>query len=176
MARLSVWTAAPPWAGVAGWPSRALSAVVDQTLCAAILAPVAVIGGIVGVARMLLAPAPMLGEGLGLVGATAVWTGIVALVTGPYYVIGERRAVRQTLGKTAAGIRVVDAVTAGRITTGQALVRWLVRLVFWVPVPMLTLGIGLIMPVLDVLWPLWNERNQALHDKLAGTIVVSTNG
>ena len=26
--------------------------------------------------------------------------------------------------------------------------------------------------LLDVLWPLWDDRNQALHDKPASTVVI----
>ena len=29
-----------------------------------------------------------------------------------------------------------------------------------------------ILNLLDVLWPLWDEKKQALHDKVAGTNVV----
>jgi uncharacterized RDD family membrane protein YckC len=166
--------AAVLWSGLAGWPTRALSAIVDQALCAAILAPIAVIAVVVGVARALMSPDPTLGQELGLFGTTAVWTGVVALVTGPYYVIGEGGRCGQTLGKAAMRVRVADAATGGPISMTQALVRWLARLVFWVPVPMLTFGLGLVLPILDVLWPLWDERRQALHDKLAGTLIVTT--
>jgi uncharacterized RDD family membrane protein YckC len=162
-----------PWAALAGWPSRALGAVVDQAFCAAILAPVGVFGAVVGGARALLSPTPTLGETWGLLGTTAVWTGVVAAVTCPYYVLGERRA-GQTLGKAAARVRVLDAATGGPVRTAQALMRWLVRLVLWVPLPMLTFGLGLGLAILDALWPLWDQRGQALHDKLAGTLVVTT--
>jgi uncharacterized RDD family membrane protein YckC len=28
------------------------------------------------------------------------------------------------------------------------------------------------LPLLDGLWPLWDKRNQALHDKVANTVVI----
>jgi len=28
--------------------------------------------------------------------------------------------------------------------------------------------------VLDVLWPLWDRRNQTLHDKIVGTLILRT--
>jgi uncharacterized RDD family membrane protein YckC len=31
-------------------------------------------------------------------------------------------------------------------------------------------------PLLDKLWPLWDEKRQALHDKVARTNVVRTRG
>lgn len=30
--------------------------------------------------------------------------------------------------------------------------------------------------ILDVLWPLWDERKQALHDKVADSVVVRAGG
>jgi uncharacterized RDD family membrane protein YckC len=33
-------------------------------------------------------------------------------------------------------------------------------------------AVALIVLLLDYLWPLWDKRNQALHDKLAGTVVI----
>ena len=68
----------------------------------------------------------------------------------------------KTLGKRLQGITVVDARTLGRIGGGRGALRELVRMV--------------LMPyfvfVVDGLWPLWDSRNQALHDKAARSIVV----
>ncbi len=83
----------------------------------------------------------------------------------------SRRGARngQTIGKQAMGIRVVreDALP---LTFATALVReGLGR-----QVPAL-LSSGLYVPV-DYLWPLWDARGQALHDKVGRTIVVSADG
>jgi uncharacterized RDD family membrane protein YckC len=48
---------------------------------------------------------------------------------------------------------------------GQSAIRWVVEFV---------LGITVIGGILDILWPLWDTRNQTLHDKAAGTVVVFT--
>lgn len=71
----------------------------------------------------------------------------------------------QTLGKKAAGIRVVRADDGGQISYGKAFFRWFISFV-----------LNLVNPagLLDGLWPLWDERNQTLHDKAAGTIVIKT--
>jgi uncharacterized RDD family membrane protein YckC len=75
----------------------------------------------------------------------------------------------QTFGKQALGIRVVRE--DGRaFDAGTAAIREIVikQLLFG------TAGAFLLfVPTLvDYLWPLWDERNQALHDKIASTYVV----
>jgi uncharacterized RDD family membrane protein YckC len=66
----------------------------------------------------------------------------------------------QTLGKQALGIRVVresgDAVT-GWWAVGRELVKGI---------------IGTVTLLIDYLWPLWDKRNQALHDKAMSDLVV----
>lgn len=74
---------------------------------------------------------------------------------------GERNG--QTLGKQALGIRVVreDAEPIGvpvafmREFVGKSL-----------------LGSVFPYPVVDYLWPVWDRRSQAVHDKIASTFVV----
>ncbi|MGH3128666.1 MAG: RDD family protein [Gaiellaceae bacterium] len=69
----------------------------------------------------------------------------------------------QTVGKMAVGITVVRSADARRVSylrsLGRAVSTWLLGLLFF-PI------------VLAYLWPLWDERNQTLYDKMAGTIVV----
>ncbi|MGH8900159.1 MAG: RDD family protein [Egibacteraceae bacterium] len=171
------WRARTPRSGAAGraagWLPRAGSAIVDQLACQAILAPIAVLAVVVGVIDALSSRGP-LQDWPGLLGIAGYATLIVGAVTGPYYVLMEGRRAGQTLGKMAANVRVVDQATGGPIGPGKACVRWLVRLLFWVTVPLLTFGAGIMLPLVDALWPLWDERKQALHDKLAGTLVVTT--
>lgn len=73
---------------------------------------------------------------------------------------GERG---QTYGKRWLGIRVVSDETGGRIGYGRAFGRYAITVVF---------GFFLIPLLLDYLWPLWDTKNQALHDKVVGSIVV----
>jgi uncharacterized RDD family membrane protein YckC len=82
-----------------------------------------------------------------------------------YYVIMLTR-FGQTLGNMALGTRVVDANTGGPITAGKAFVRWLSEAVLFL--------LFFIPGLLDILWPLWDSRNQTLHDKMAGTLVLRT--
>jgi uncharacterized RDD family membrane protein YckC len=162
-----------PQSVAAGWLPRAGSAIVDQLVCQVILTPLAIIVVVVGVINALLSRGPFQ-DWPSLLHITGYATLIVGAVTGPYYVLMEGRRAGQTLGKMATNVRVVDQAMGGPISWVQAVVRWYVRLLFWVPVPLLTFGLGFVLPLLDVLWPLWDERKQALHDKLAGTMVITT--
>jgi uncharacterized RDD family membrane protein YckC len=74
---------------------------------------------------------------------------------------GERG---QTYGKRALGIRVRREDGRSPLGFGRALARHTITFVFafFFYIPML----------LDYLWPLWDDRNQALHDKVAGSVVV----
>jgi uncharacterized RDD family membrane protein YckC len=75
----------------------------------------------------------------------------------------------QTLGRMATGIRVVRA-KGGQMTFGFAMVREVVvkALLFGI-LSAMTFGIA---TLLDVLWPLWDEENRALHDLIVDTRVV----
>ncbi len=69
----------------------------------------------------------------------------------------------QTPGKMAVSIRVVME-SGERMTYVRALIRYAVAIGLW----WLLWFPGL----LDLLWPAWDAKKQALHDKAAGTIVV----
>jgi uncharacterized RDD family membrane protein YckC len=64
-------------------------------------------------------------------------------------------------------LRVVRADDAGAIGYGQA--AW--RLLFAYVVSLVTCGVG---GLVDVAWILWDRRRQALHDKVAHTVVIRT--
>ena len=69
-------------------------------------------------------------------------------------------------GMMATGTRVVRAGTNNAIGYGRAFGRaafeYLLSLVLFLPW------------VLDMLFPIWDPRNQTLHDKVAGTVVINT--
>ncbi len=82
----------------------------------------------------------------------------------------------QTLGKKACGIRLVKASDQSAVTWGQVIGRqvFVYALTMAGALALLTpLGwlLGLAGP-LDNAWILWDDRRQALHDKVAKTIVV----
>lgn len=78
-----------------------------------------------------------------------------------------------TLGKMAVGIHVRSVEGAGRLNPAMAVSRSVLQ--FWVLfssfVPYLAL-LGFLYFLIDHLFPLWDERRQALHDKVARTQVV----
>ena len=80
-----------------------------------------------------------------------------------YYTFLHGRERGQTLGKRLLGIRVIGEdfrpIGYGR-AFGRFLMAWVMWLLCYVP------------GILDSLWPLWDQKNQALHDKVANTIVV----
>jgi uncharacterized RDD family membrane protein YckC len=71
----------------------------------------------------------------------------------------------QTLGKMALKIRVVREDDLGAIDLGQSAA----RSAFSFLISIVTCGIG---GIVDVAWILWDPRRQALHDKVAKTLVV----
>jgi uncharacterized RDD family membrane protein YckC len=88
---------------------------------------------------------------------------VVALLVAPvYYTIltGKRG---QTWGKRWLGIRVLSDGTGGPIGYGRALGRYLITVVF---------GFFLVPLFIDYLWPLWDGKNQTLHDKVVSSLVV----
>jgi uncharacterized RDD family membrane protein YckC len=73
----------------------------------------------------------------------------------------------QTLGNMAVKTKVVD-MNGATVTYGRAAGR-----------VGADLGLGLVssftfglLGLLDILWPLWDQKNQTLHDKIAQTLVV----
>lgn len=77
-----------------------------------------------------------------------------------YYALMESSKNQATLGKMALGIKVTDLDYGGPISFGQATGRYFGKLVSG-----LILAIGYIMAG-------FTERKQALHDMMAGTLVV----
>jgi uncharacterized RDD family membrane protein YckC len=79
-----------------------------------------------------------------------------------YFPLFHAYASGQTPGKALLGIAVHR--TQGSLGFGRALWRWVAE---WL--------LAIILLV-DYLWPLWDGRNQSLHDKAAGTVVIRTGG
>jgi uncharacterized RDD family membrane protein YckC len=80
---------------------------------------------------------------------------------------GERNG--QTLGKQLCNIRVIKE-DGTPVTAGFAVLRdFVVKGLLFGTVGSFFLGIP---TLLNVLWPLWDERNQALHDKMLSAYVV----
>ncbi len=88
---------------------------------------------------------------------------LATLVVGLYnsvYLVAQRG---YSIGQGVVKIMVVDA-NRNLLTTGTAFVRLLVRVL---------MGFVPILPMLDLLWPLWDERRQTLHDKAVNCYVIN---
>ena len=86
--------------------------------------------------------------------------GVVVLV---YQIVLLGMVRSQTVGNMAVSTKVVDADTGGPIGYGRSTVRAVVLVVLYITI---------IGGVIDVLWPLWDKRNQTLHDKAANCLVI----
>lgn len=69
----------------------------------------------------------------------------------------------QTWGRKIANIRVIGRDSLQPIGVGRAVGRYAIQIVF---------GFVPFLPLLDVLWMLWDDQKQTLHDKVVGSIVV----
>ena len=109
------------------------------------------------------------GLGFGLLGlGYIVWLAFAYLVYGPSLLQRDSKRNGQTLGKQWVGIRVIriDGQPCG---WGTGLLReFVIKALLFGFVG----GFLVIPPLLDVLWPLWDDENRALHDMLASTRVV----
>ncbi|MFD0685086.1 RDD family protein [Actinomadura fibrosa] len=93
-----------------------------------------------------------------------------------YYVVAHARW-GQTVGKRAVGIRLVRASDLGAVGWGQVCARQGFVYLFSIGTAVLNLlgpfgGVLGLVALLDNAWILWDQRRQAVHDKVAGTVVV----
>jgi uncharacterized RDD family membrane protein YckC len=128
----------------------------------------AIVDGLIVYAVTWLVTAPILGFGTMYEGSLARQTvaNLVAGVVGFLYYVLQHGRWGQTLGKRLMSLRVVRADDAGAISYGQA--AW--RLLFEYLITLATCGVG---GLVNIAWILWDKRRQALHDKVARTVVVS---
>ena len=101
-----------------------------------------------------------------LVAAVGVIT-LVRLLVSLAYEMGFLLWRQATPGKLLLGLRVRPWAVAGPLAPTTIARRWLASEAAW-SVPQ----IGTAYNLIDVLWPLRDERRQALHDKFASTCVV----
>ena len=92
-----------------------------------------------------------------------VWYGLIVVLPAVYFTYFHGRERAQTPGKMLLGIRVEDDDRRQSIGYGRAFVRWLVPNLF---------GVIVVPWLLNYLWPLWDKKKQAWHDKIAGSVVV----
>lgn len=90
---------------------------------------------------------------------------VVAVLGGVIYATMLIGGSGRTVGMMALGTRCLDTATGTPIGYGRGALRWLVAQALWLPI---------IGGIVDILWPLWDDKNQTLHDKVASSVVVLT--
>ncbi len=145
----------------ATWPTRAIGYIVDALLVG------------VGMAILYLVVGAVLASMFHLAGGRDASGGIcctmillfplATLFVGIYnsvFLVAQRG---YSIGQGIVKVKVVDA-NGNLLTTGVAFVRLLVRV---------ALGFVPFLPLLDLLWPLWDVRRQTLHDKAVNCYVIN---
>ncbi len=104
-----------------------------------------------------------------VVTASAAKVGLSQFLLVSLYCIGFWTTIAQTPGKMAVGISVRRMDRTGPLDVMTAVRRRLLSLLQLVPI------VSFLWPILDLidgLWPLWDDKRQTLHDKVAQTQVV----
>jgi uncharacterized RDD family membrane protein YckC len=144
------WTGAP----LSGWWSRVGAQIIDSILALLVFW--------IGLG-LLLGKQTGIGLVLMLLGL------IVAFLYYPLTMMREGERNGQSIGKQALGIRV-SRDDGQPVDFGFAVLR---EFVVWYLLFQVVGGFFLYIPwLLDVLWPLWDDNNEALHDKIVKTHVV----
>jgi uncharacterized RDD family membrane protein YckC len=108
----------------------------------------------------------------------AIWPGVlgfvvVTIVVRFVYEVGFLKGFQATPGKMVLGLQVRLRNRPGPLPWGAVLARWATQYGYGV---LSVLATATFLTgtywLLDNLWPLWDGKRQALHDKAAGTNVV----
>jgi len=132
---------------------RAVAYVIDAGLSIGAYIAALVLGGLVGSVN------PALGVVVGIVGMLA------AIAFTIWNVIIRQGNTGQSIGKQQQNLRLVADATGQPAGVGLVFGRYLVATV----ISTVTLGLG---GLLDLLWPLWDEDNKRLTDKMLSLSVV----
>jgi uncharacterized RDD family membrane protein YckC len=149
----------PPGATYAQWADRVVGFLIDMLLVGA---GMGVLYAVVGSALALMA-----GAGSNIAGGMCcmmiVLFPLSSLLVGLFngvYLVAQRGS---SIGQGVMNLKVVD-INGNLLTTGTALIRLLARVgLSFVP---------MVGPLLDLLWPLWDDKHQTLHDKAVGSYVL----
>jgi len=161
-----------PTAGVgqqyvlSGWWRRAGAAIVDGLIITVgAVAITAVFAAVFSVGFLADDTVGIVAVIVGLMLAVVAFS-IMALLYAPLLM---SRTNGRTLGRMVTGIRVIRA-NGHPMTFGFAMLREVaVKALLFGIASSLTFGLA---SLLDVLWPLWDEENRALHDLLVDTRVI----
>lgn len=153
--------AAIPFGGYASWADRAVGYIIDHLIVAAAMFIIFLVfgsffGAIVGLGGEHSEAAG------GLCCMMLVIFPVASLLVGVYnrvYLVSQRG---YSIGQGVMKLKVIDA-NGQILTQGNAAIRLLAQV---------ALGFIPVIGILDLLWPLWDDRNQTLHDKAVNCFVI----
>ena len=152
----------------AEWPQRAPGALIDGLISAGAAIVLIIIATTLGMLGSAAGGGGDTGSSImgGLMCIGILLAGVASLGVGLYnkvFLVAKRGA---SIGQGIMGLKMVDA--AGNIPQMGSLI---IRLLVSVGLGMIPV-VGTFVVILDYLWPLWDEKKQTLHDKVAGTFVI----
>jgi len=144
----------------ASWGTRVLGYLIDNFLVGAVMLVLYLVLG------SLLAGMAHLGSENAASGICCLWLVLFVpamLLVGLFnrvYLVSSRGC---SIGQGVVKVRVVDGL-GNFLTLGTAFIRLLAQM-----------GLSLVPfgGLIDLLWPLWDERRQTLHDKAVGSYVIN---
>jgi uncharacterized RDD family membrane protein YckC len=151
---------------LATWLSRVGAGVIDGLIIGAVaMVPFLVLGAALGVGFAADSDATIWAAIVGFL----LWIACLSFVALLYAPVLMARTNGKTLGRMVFNIRVVRT-SGAPVTFWFAFLREVVvKSILFGIVGSMTAGIA---SILDVLWPLWDEENRALHDFIVSTRVV----
>ena len=93
--------------------------------------------------------------------------GLIGFAVRSLYHLGFWRFLSATPGKLILGLRIEPREAPGPLTWSMVFRRWFLM-------DLVTVLSSGLFSIADLLWPLWDSRRQALHDKWPDTNVVHT--
>jgi uncharacterized RDD family membrane protein YckC len=151
----------------ASWGQRVAAWLVDVVLCYFAVVPIAIV--------LAFALPDVAATDDGALALVLLAFLVDVLLLAVYLTVCHGHSRGQTLGKRAVGIAVRRAESLERVGYPWAFVRALAALLPWALTVALVPIIGpwfWLLVALDNLWPLWDSRKQALHDRVARTVVI----
>lgn len=150
--------------GYASWADRVIGYIIDSLFVgAAIIVLMVVIGGFFGSMAALGGGEQMFGGApQGMCCLVFVLFPVSTLLVGLYnrgYLVSQRG---YSIGQGIMKLKVIDA-NGQLLTQGNAMIRLLAQA---------ALGFIPFVGILDLLWPLWDDNRQTLHDKAVGAFVI----
>jgi uncharacterized RDD family membrane protein YckC len=151
---------------LASWGQRAVAAIIDSLLVAAVAGVVlAIVGALLFGAASLDTP----GGVVGVLVVALIVIPAVAVAALAYAPLVMARTNGKTVGKMVTGCRVVRADGRRVDFLWAAYREVLIKTLLLGVAGSLTAGIGYLV---DYLWPLFDDRNRALHDIVVDSLVV----